>query len=41
MLRPIADIDCWRDAEGLLERADADEVVARLDSARYLKGVGR
>ena len=41
MLRPIADIDCWRDAEGLLERADADEAVARLGSVRYLKGVGR
>lgn len=37
LLRPIADIDCWPDAEALLERALRDERVAGLSSVRYLR----
>lgn len=39
-LRVVADIDRRCDAEGLLERADSDDDVARLHSVRYLKELG-
>lgn len=39
LLRTIGDIDCWEDAQALLDRAKADASLERLRTVRYLREV--